>query len=195
MFLPLLPRNDTNMLLRAIAFSAEKHKKQRRKDAEQTPYINHPISVMRILNDDGHVDDLITLTGAILHDVIEDTQTTTEELDYYFGVEIRDLVLEVTTDQTLPKNQQKRSQIENAHFLSFRAKLIKVADKTSNILDIIHSPPANWTQSAKLGYLESAKALVDRVRGVNAGLEAAFDEAHTEALQVISGESPVFPLQ
>jgi guanosine-3',5'-bis(diphosphate) 3'-pyrophosphohydrolase len=132
-------------LLRAVDFAAEKHRDQRRKDADRSPYINHPIAVAKLLAQVGGLSDLLTLQAAILHDTIEDTKTTPDELKDEFGVEVRDLVVEVTDDKLLPKAERKRLQIKHAPHLSERARVIKIADKICNILDITHSPPTDWT--------------------------------------------------
>ena len=74
-------RADTANLLKAIEFASPKHSKQRRKDKDASPYINHPIAVTHLLADTGGVTDLMTLVAAVLHDTIEDTKTTAEELE------------------------------------------------------------------------------------------------------------------
>src|SRR5262245_63737378 len=103
---------DFAVLLRALHFSADKHRTQRRKDALASPYINHPIEVAHVLAGEGGVTDVTTLVGAILHDTIEDTETTPEELEAAFGPEVRALVEEVTDDKSLPKLERKQLQIE-----------------------------------------------------------------------------------
>ena len=96
-------------LLAALRFAAEKHRSQRRKDSESTPYINHPIAVAELLARVGKVDNLELLQAAILHDTIEDTETTAQELDERFGERVRRLVEEVTDDKRLPKAERKVS--------------------------------------------------------------------------------------
>ena len=114
---------------------------QRRKDEESSPYINHPISVSLVLAEIGGIADVEVLSPAILHDTLEDTDTTPAELDATFGGRIRRLVEEVTDDKRLPKAKRKELQIEHAAHLSQDAVLIKLADKISNVLDVMHSPP------------------------------------------------------
>ena len=98
----------TTALLDAIAFAAHKHRDQRRKDAEASPYINHPIALAHLLASTGGVADLAVLQAAILHDTIEDTQTTHAELSARFGVRVADIVAEVSDDKTLAKQDRKR---------------------------------------------------------------------------------------
>lgn len=129
------------LLLKAAHFAAHKHHGQRRKDADATPYINHPIEVADLLATIGKVTDVKTLCAALLHDTIEDTQTTAEELEREFGGEITSIVLELTDDKSLPKDERKLLQVRNAAKKSTSARLIKLGDKISNIRCLIDSPP------------------------------------------------------
>ena len=123
-------------LLKAISFAADKHRHQRRKDAEASPYINHPIAVATVLAAEGDVSDEVTLIAAALHDTVEDTQTTFGELEEHFGSEVASLVRELTDDKSLEKAERKRLQIEHARNSSIRAKQLKIADKICNVRDI-----------------------------------------------------------
>ena len=96
-------KEPTALLLAALRFAAHKHSRQRRKDSEATPYINHPIEVAEVLSRVGGITDLPTLQAAILHDTIADTETSPQELEDHFGQEVRLLVQEVTDDKSLPK--------------------------------------------------------------------------------------------
>jgi len=167
--------NDLATLLRALAFSADKHRDQRRKDADASPYINHPIALANVLANEGGVTDLVPLAGAILHDTVEDTNTTPAELIAQFGDEIAAVVLEVTDDKSLAKADRKAAQIEHAPHLSQAAKLVKLADKICNLRDILASPPADWPTGRKLQYFEWASRVVEGLRGVHPALEAEFD--------------------
>lgn len=167
-----------NRTISAIAFAADKHRNQRRKDVEASPYINHPIALANVLANEAMIDDERVLIAAVLHDTIEDTDTTIHELNRLFGNEIGDLVLEVTDDKALPKADRKRLQIEHAATISRRAKLVKLADKTCNLRDIAASPPADWSLSRRQEYFDWAKAVVDQLRGVHPELERIFDEAY-----------------
>jgi guanosine-3',5'-bis(diphosphate) 3'-pyrophosphohydrolase len=169
-----------SLLFKALSFSAEKHTKQRRKDIDKTPYINHPISLANILAQRWVIDENV-LCAAILHDTIEDTQTTADELQEHFGEKIASIVLEVTDDKSLEKSVRKQMQVEHAASISHEAKLVKLADKIANITDIINTPPADWSTDRKKEYFEWAKAVVDNLRGAHQGLEKDFDDLINKA--------------
>ena len=128
--------------LKALSFAASKHRNQRRKDAVKTPYINHPIAVADILLSEAGVADEVVLMAALLHDTVEDTDTTLDELEQHFGRVVRDVVAEVTDDKSLPKAVRKQQQIEHAADLSDRARLVKLADKISNVRENLWN---NWS--------------------------------------------------
>lgn len=163
-------------LLKALEFAAEKHRDQRRKGVEASPYINHPIQVAETLATVGEVGDLTTLMAALLHDTIEDTTTSPEELETLFGAEVASVVREVTDDKNLPKAERKRLQVEHSPHMSDRAKMIKVADKTCNVRDIGARPPADWDEQRRLEYFDWARQVVEGCRGVNPGLDRYFDK-------------------
>ena len=162
-------------LLRAADFAARKHAGQRRKDPEATPYINHPIAVAELLACFAGVTDLVTLQAALLHDVLEDTETSVEEMDKVVGEEVRKVVQEVTDDKSLPQEERKRLQVEHGPHLSPRAKLIKLADKIYNIRAVDSSSPVGWNLERKLKYLDWSEAVVAGLRGQHAALEELFD--------------------
>jgi guanosine-3',5'-bis(diphosphate) 3'-pyrophosphohydrolase len=166
------------LLLKALAFAAHKHRDQRRKDIESSPYINHPIGLAHLLVNEAAVDDHVVLCAAVLHDTIEDTQTTLRELQHEFGKEIAAIVAEVTDDKALPKAERKRLQIEHAAHISHRARLVKLADKICNLRDVVQSPPPDWSLARRQEYFDWAKRVIDALRGTHAGLEAMFDEVH-----------------
>ena len=169
-----------SLLFKALAFSAEKHTKQRRKDVDKTPYINHPISLANILAQRWVIDENV-LCAAILHDTLEDTETTVEELQEHFGEKITSIVLEVTDDKSLEKSVRKQKQVEHAASISHEAKLVKLADKIANITDIINSPPEDWSSNRKKEYFNWARAVVDNLRGAHQGLEKDFDDLINKA--------------
>ena len=177
--------NDILELLRAINFAAGKHRYQKRKDHKGSAYVNHPIAVANTLAGVGGISNLHLIQAAVLHDTIEDTETSADELEREFGSEVRDLVLEVTDDKSLPKEERKRLQIEHAKHLSDRAKQLKLADKICNVIDITHSPPAKWSTERKLEYLAWSERVVAGCRCVNSSLERRFDEAVAEGRQRI----------
>ncbi len=168
--------NPIATLLRAADFAAIKHKDQRRKGSDSDPYINHPLSVARYLIEVGGIEDPDILAAAILHDTVEDTETTAEDLAELFGERVSSLMMEVTDDKSLDKQVRKRLQVEHAPGLSPGAKLIKLADKISNIEDIISNPPMDWSQDRCVEYVEWGKEVVAGLRGSNAKLEKLFDE-------------------
>jgi guanosine-3',5'-bis(diphosphate) 3'-pyrophosphohydrolase len=172
-------KNALPLVLKALAFAAEKHRDQRRKNAEASPYINHPIALANVLANEGHLNDDTVICAALLHDTIEDTETTPEELRAAFGDEITEIVLEVTDDKSLPKAERKRLQIQHASGLSDKAKLVKLADKICNLRDMAHQPPAGWELPRRQDYFDWAKAVVDGLRGTSPSLETAFDEAYS----------------
>jgi len=172
------PQKDLAPLFRALAFAAHKHRDQRRKDAEASPYINHPIALAEVLAGEGGITDLEVLAAALLHDTIEDTATTLEELRQEFGARIAAMVAEVTDDKELPKAERKRLQIERAAGISPGAKLVKLADKICNLRDVAVRPPAKWDLARRREYFEWAKRVIDGLRGAHPALEAAFDRAY-----------------
>lgn len=171
---------DVALILRASVFAAHKHRNQRRKDVDASPYINHPLALACVLANEGGITDAATLCAALLHDTVEDTDTTADELRDAFGPEISAVVLEVTDDKNLPKAERKRLQIEHAATISSKAKRVKLADKICNLRDVAHAPPAGWSLERRREYFDWAQAVVDRLRGIDARLEAVFDQAYAE---------------
>lgn len=169
-------------LVKAVAFAADQHRNQRRKDADASPYINHPIALANVLANEGGVQDVTVLCAAVLHDTIEDTQTTADELRALFGDQVASVVLEVTDDKSLEKSVRKQKQIEHAPHISPQAQLVKLADKISNLRDILASPPADWSAERKQAYFDWAANVVAGLRGVHPGLEAVFDEVYARRL-------------
>lgn len=170
--------HDLKLLLKALAFAATRHKDQRRKDVEASPYINHPIALADILCNEGHVTDIEVICAALLHDTLEDTATGPEELEAEFGKAIRDIVMEVTDDKTLAKEERKQEQIKHAAELSDKAKLVKLADKIANLRDVANSPPPDWSLERRREYFDWSRAVIDCLRGTHAGLEDVFDAAY-----------------
>lgn len=167
-----------SVIIKAVAFATEKHTGQRRKDADASPYINHPIALANVLANEGGVEDPVVLCAAVLHDTIEDTETTAVVLDALFGGKVTSVVLEVTDNKSLEKDVRKQRQIEHAPHISPEAKLVKLADKICNLRDILASPPADWSAERKQAYFDWAAQVVSGVRGVNPRLELVFDELY-----------------
>lgn len=182
--------SEVTGLLQALRFAARKHRDQRRKDAEASPYINHPIEVAEVLARVGGVSDPVTLQAAILHDTIEDTDTTPEELESAFGPVVRELVEEVTDDKTLPKQRRKELQVEHARHLSDRARRIKLADKICNVRDITQAPPADWSGERRMEYFRWARRVVAGCRSASEPLAREFDQLAAEGEKALVAEHP-----
>ena len=165
-----------DIFIKAAAFAADKHSNQRRKDADASPYINHPIALTNVLANEGGITNKDVLCAAMLHDTIEDTETTEAELRLAFGDKIASIVLEVTDDKSLDKAARKQMQIEHAPHISIEAKMVKLADKISNLRDILSTPPAGWPMERKLAYCAWANDVVAGLRGPNIKLERVFDD-------------------
>lgn len=178
--------NDLSRILRAGSFAARQHKDQKRKGSDGEPYINHPLEVAHYLATFGKVDDPDVITAAILHDTVEDTGVSFEEVEREFGPVVAGYVRELTDDKSLPKAERKRLQIEHAPHLSRGAKQIKLADKISNIKDVTEHPPEGWDIQRRREYVEWGENVAAGLRGVNAGLEKLFDQTVGRAKQALS---------
>ena len=166
--------SDTSRLLQAISFAAEKHRNQRRKDKDSSPYINHPIALAALLDSVGGISDIVVLQAAVLHDTVEDTETTYDELVAHFGRKVADVVMEVTDDRSLEKPRRKALQIEHAPHASREAALVKLADKICNLRDVANSPPDRWTLERRQEYFDWARQVVEGLPRVSEPLLAAF---------------------
>ena len=167
-----VPPPGLGTFLRALAFAAQRHRDQRRRDRHASPFVNHPIEVAALLAEVGGVSDTTTLAAAVLHDVVEDTATTADEVASEFGAAVAYIVAEVTDDPALPRSERRRQQALHAAALSPAARLIKIADKTANLRQM----PADRTAARRADYAASARRVVDACRGTNAALERRFDE-------------------
>jgi guanosine-3',5'-bis(diphosphate) 3'-pyrophosphohydrolase len=178
--------NDLKLLIKALAFAADKHRNQRRKNVEASPYINHPISLADILCSEANVTDVNVICGALLHDTVEDTETTKEELVREFGQQISNIVMDVTDDKTIKGKQRcKQLQIEHAAHISDSAKLVKLADKISNLRDVANDPPDGWDLERRCEYFDWANEVIGKLRGVHPGLEHLFDQAYSERFRLV----------
>jgi len=173
----LVDEPPLGQIMRTLLFAAAKHRYQRRKDVQASPYINHPIALAAILADEVGITDSSVICGALLHDTVEDTETTFDELVENFGQEIADIVRDVTDDKSLPKDERKQHQIDHAAAKSEKARLVKLADKIANLRDIAKSPPSDWSLERKQQYFDWAGQVVNQIRGTNSALEALFDIA------------------
>lgn len=172
-------------IVQAAQFAAEKHKNQRRKDADASPYINHPLALASVLAVEGGIENPDVICAALLHDTIEDTKTKTkaEELAAIFGNKVTGIVLEVTDDKNLDKAVRKEEQVRHAPHISTEAKLVKLADMICNLRDILASPPADWSADRKREYFDWAARVVAGLRGSHAGLERIFDEIYARHIE------------
>jgi (p)ppGpp synthase/HD superfamily hydrolase len=173
--------SDLVQLTRAADYAARRHVGQRRKGERAEPYINHLTEVAALLAEATGGEDAVLVMGGLLHDTLEDTGATYDDLSQRFGAEVAALVAEVTDDKSLPQRERKRLQVETTPAKSRRAKLLKIADKTSNLRGLVSSPPAGWSDERLRDYVVWAEEVVRSCRGLNARLEAAFDAAHAEA--------------
>jgi len=174
---------ELKLMIKALTFAANKHRNQRRKNADAFPYINHPISLVNILCNEVHLTDINLICSALLHDTVEDTETTAEELEIEFGPEISSIVMEVTDDKSIAARQKRKQlQIEHAPHISDHAKLLKLADKISNLRDLVVDPPATWGLQRQRDYFDWAKEVIDQLRGTHPELEELFDQAYSRRI-------------
>ena len=178
-------KQDLPRLIAALHYAAHRHRQQRRKDEDASPYINHPISLLHILAVEAAVTDTEVLCAAVLHDVIEDCSgdhgefiaDRRREIAEQFGAKVLAMVEDVTDDKALAKAERKQAQIDHAKHLSHGAKRVKLADKTANLRDVAHNPPASWTLKRRQEYFDWAQAVVTAIGPAHAGLGKLFAEA------------------
>lgn len=175
--------NEAVLLLNAIDFAANKHKDQRRKNLTQDPYIGHPIGVARMIANIGKVENIHILIAAILHDTVEDTKTTKEELIKLFGEKVANTVMEVTDDKTLNKIARKQLQITHAKEISWEAKMVKLGDKLNNLSSMAKDAPVSWSVEIIQGYFVWAKCVVNNLRGTNEFLEKELDKVFNSTFE------------
>jgi (p)ppGpp synthase/HD superfamily hydrolase len=178
--------NDILMIARAWHFASKRHVDQRRRGVAEEPYVNHLAEVAELVAEATEGRDAALVAAAVLHDAVEDTVTTHEELVRMFGEDVAGLVAEVTDDKNVLKERRKRLQVEKAAGKSERARTLKVADKTSNLRSLAKSPPGEWSPERMLEYVAWAREVVDQMRGTNEWLEARFDEAAREACRALA---------
>ena len=167
---------DSQLLLKALDFAAIKHKNQRRKNPEKTPYINHPIGVANILSNEADITDIEVLVSAVLHDTVEDTETTFEELEENFGTVIRKIVEECSDDKSLSKAERKQKQIEHTPMCSPKAKLVKLADKIYNLRDLNDVTPEGWSKERVEEYFIWSSKVFQGLKGTNKTLEQIYTD-------------------
>jgi guanosine-3',5'-bis(diphosphate) 3'-pyrophosphohydrolase len=184
--------DDLALILGAAAFAAEKHQDQRRKNGD-VPYINHPLAVARSLVEEAGVRDPVVLAAAILHDTLEDTDTTGQELERAFGAAVAGIVRDVTDDHRLPKAERKQRQVAHARELGTAARLVKLADKLHNLRDLAQAPPPTWDAARVQGYFCWAHEVVQALGPVNEPLWRALAAQFAAQLRVGGTEFRAVP--
>ena len=172
---------STLRITAALDFACRKHVHQRRKGENREPYINHLAEVAHLVAEATGGDDANLVIAALLHDCIEDQGVKREEVAERFGEDVATLVMEVTDDRGIPKADRKQAQVDHAAHISERAKILKIADKTSYLRAVQHSPPP-WPASRRRRYFAWARAVVAGARGANTTIEAAFDTEYENAI-------------
>ena len=178
------PENGKEWLqvLKAADTAARWHAHQRRKGSAQEPYINHLLEVAMLVADATGGTDTNLVIAALLHDAIEDCKVPKELIAETFGEDVASIVEEVTDDKNLAKEIRKAKQVETASTKSPRAKLLKLADKTSNLRAVATSPPAGWSVKRRKTYVDWSHEVVNKgLRGANQKLEEQFDQAAAAA--------------
>jgi len=141
----------------AAGFATKRHAGQVRKGPKALPYVTHCAEVADIVRQFGADED--TIVAAWLHDTVEDTDTTLEEIKQIFGANVAGIVDEVTDDPNLDKAAQQAAQITSAPTKSQSAAMVKAADQMSNMRSIVNTPPY-WTRQRALTYIDKASAVV-----------------------------------
>src|SRR5438270_1011098 len=165
-------------IMAAARFAAEKHAQQKRKGENGEPYFNHLLEVAELIAASSPHLDVELVMAAFLHDTVEDTGVTMQELEQRFSKDVADLVAEVTDDKSLPKEIRKQLQVEHTPEKSSRAQTLKLADKISNLRAIISSPPIGWSRERKQQYFEWARQVVSGIASPNGFLKSEFDNAY-----------------
>ncbi len=174
--------SGSQILVKAAYLAAVAHKNQKRK-SDESPYINHPLGVAAILAGVG-IDDVSTLAAAMLHDVVEDTDVTIEQVLDTFGEKIASIVAEVTDDKSLSKVERKRGQIAHAPYLSKEAKLVKLADKLYNFRDLQRMPPKGWDANRVIGYFAWGLTIVRSIKDVSPKLWKMHCDVQKEGITI-----------
>jgi GTP diphosphokinase / guanosine-3',5'-bis(diphosphate) 3'-diphosphatase len=172
-------------VLESACFAAKKHISQRRKNVGDTPYINHPLEVAYLLSSVGGITDEDILSAALLHDTLEDTDTSADEILSVFGPTVLGYVLEVSDDKTLPNTERKRLQVEHAAALSYGARLIKLGDRIANLRSVVSEPPKGWPVNRQIDYFDWSFKVFHGLRKTNEALEELFLKEYNEGLTIV----------
>jgi len=181
---------DLQLIFHALDFATRKHRPQRRKNVAADPYINHPIAVAHLLVQHG-ITDAKLIAAALLHDTVEDTATTQQELTTTFGADISAIVMEVSDDKSQPKAVRKQQQIDHAPHLSAEAKLVKLADKICNLYDVLYDPPCNWSVQRRQEYAAWTAQVVHRLGKCHVALEQYYAQLLHETQQQLNNTSNI----
>jgi (p)ppGpp synthase/HD superfamily hydrolase len=182
-----LPSAPLQRILAAAHFAAQRHAGQRRKGLAGEPYINHLIEVAELVAASSEMVDTNLMMAAFLHDTVEDTGVTRDELEDLFGSDVAGLVMEVTDDKSLPKEKRKALQVQGAPKKSPRAQTLKLADKISNLRSILSSPPPDWSAQRKREYFEWARDVISGLSSPNKRLKEEFDQTYARYAELPEG--------
>jgi (p)ppGpp synthase/HD superfamily hydrolase len=179
-----LPSNPLLQILIAANFAARAHANQKRKGVAGEPYINHLIEVAELVAGSGAEADVNLIMACFLHDVVEDTTITRQEISQAFNEDVASLVMEVTDDKTLPKQTRKTLQVQTAPDKSVRAQALKIADKISNLRALLYSPPPDWSIERKREYFDWARAVVSGFTAPNQHLLHLFNQTYQRISEI-----------
>jgi len=168
-----LNEKDAEAVLGAAIFATEKHKSQVRSNEKKTPYIIHPIEVADLVMKIGHVYDKDVLITALLHDVMDDTQTTYEQITSLYGTKVSSYLEEMTSKQGLSLKEQKKQQIMQAFRQNPSVAIIKLSDKLSNLKTLATSPPPSWSRDRIDQYFQWAQTVIENLPESNQLLKKA----------------------
>ena len=183
---------ESASLFRAAIFAARVHATHRRKGMAAEPYVNHVLEVAQILTEHGAPHEVV-LAG-LLHDTVEDSDNDPEPITHTrlvaeFGETVARIVAEATDDKSLPKETRKALQVKHAPRTSDAAKMLKLADKISNLRAIAASPPANWEHARRVEYVGWAGRVAVGLKGANTALDALFDATYRDAVAKLAEEA------
>ena len=182
-----MPLESLSNIFEALEFTAVKHQYLRRGGYDLLPYINHLIKVANLIQQVGLGENTNLMLVAVLHDVVEDTETTPEEIVEKFGPEVGTAVSELSDDMALSYDERKKRQVQNAKDLSDLARVIRIADKICNIRDIMEYP-LDWSLEKKLRYVKNSIEIVDQIKGTNSQLELILEREAAMARQEIENQ-------
>lgn len=180
---------ETLRLVQAFSFATEKHSVQRRKGRDKSPYMNHPAEVAALVAEATGGTDVNLIIAALLHDVVEDTGTSLQEIQEKFGDDVAQIVADVSDDKALPKARRKELQVEHAGHLHQRVQILKIADKIANLRTTISDPPDGWGLERRQEYFVWSKQVVDKCRGASPCLEEKFDAIYAKGMAQLATEA------